>query len=154
MLGSVNRSAIPFVTIGSASLIAGGVLSAATAGSPNYTASWAVAYLVLVAGVAQLVLGIGQAELASKRPAAGVVAAEVLALNLSTLAVLLGTLLAAPVLRYVGTGLLVAALALFIWAVRGARADRTWLLRGFRLMVAILLVSAPIGLVIARSRIG
>lgn len=75
MLGDVNRPAIPFVVIGAASVLLGGVLSAASAGSPSYTSSWAVAYLVLVAGAAQLVLGIGQAELASKRPSGALIAA-------------------------------------------------------------------------------
>lgn len=154
MLGDVNRSAIPFVVIGAASVLLGGVLSAASAGSPSYTASWAVAYIVLVAGAAQLVLGIGQAELASKRPSAALIAAQVLALNLSNVAVLLGTLIGTTMLTYTGAGLLVVALAMFIWAVRGARKHRTWLLYGFRFMVAVLLVSAPIGLVIAHSRAG
>lgn len=67
---------------------------------------------------------------------------------------LLGTLIAAPVLSYAGAGLLVVALVMFIWAVRGARKCRVWLLHGFRLMVVILLVSAPIGLVIAHARSG
>jgi hypothetical protein len=148
----VNKSAIPFVIIGSLSVIVGGVLSAASAGSPTYTSSWAVAYLVLVAGVAQLVLGIGQAELASKVLPSRLVAAEAVALNLSTAAVLLGTLLAAPGLTYLGAALLVIGLAMFVWAVRGAGTHLPWLLWAFRIMVIVLLVSAPVGLVIAHAR--
>jgi hypothetical protein len=149
----VNKSAIPFLTLGGISLILGGVVSAASAGSPSYTSAWAVAYLVLVGGVAQLVLGIGQAELASKKLPATLLAAEAALLNLSTVAVLLGTLLAAPALTYVGAGLLVIALVAFIWAVRGASQHLPWLLWAFRIMVVVLLVSAPIGLVIAHSRL-
>jgi hypothetical protein len=152
MLGSVNKSAIPFVIIGGTSLILGGVLSAARAGSPSYTSSWAVAYLVLVAGVAHLVLGIGQGGLASRSVPAWLVAGEAAAFNLSTVAVLLGTLLAAPALTYLGAGLLVVALAAFIWAVRGGGGHLPWLLWSFRIVVVVLLVSAPIGLVIAHAR--
>jgi len=153
MLGSVNKSAIPFLTLGGISLILGGVVSAASAGSPSYTSAWAVAYLVLVGGMAQLVLGIGQAELASKRLPAMLLAAEAALLNVSTVAVLLGTILTAPALTYAGAGLLLVTLVAFIWAVRGASQHLPWLLWAFRIMVVVLLVSAPIGLVIAHSRL-
>ncbi|HEY8294159.1 MAG TPA: hypothetical protein VIG41_02375, partial [Micrococcaceae bacterium] len=81
-------------------------------------------------------------------------AGEAVALNLANLTVLAGTLMAAPALVDVGAGLLVIALAMFVWAVRGAGARNTWLLYGFRIMIAILAVTAPIGLVIAHSRAG
>lgn len=152
MLGAVNKAAIPFVIIGSLGVTVGGVLSAASAPSPTYTSSWAVAYLVLVAGVAQLVLGVGQAELASKALPSRLVAGEAVMLNLSTVAVLLGTLLAAPILTYLGAALLVIALVMFVWAVRGAGGRLPLVLWAFRVMVVVLLVSAPIGLVIARAR--
>ena len=150
----MNRAGIPFYIIGGASLISGGLISAVSAGAPSYTASWAVAYIVLVAGVAQLVLGIGQAQLAAKRPSAAVVAGEAIALNLANAAVLLGTLIAAPALTYLGAGLLVVALAIFVWAARGTRTHNKWLLYAFRIMIAVLAVSAPIGLLIARARAG
>lgn len=150
----MNRTGLPFVIIGSVSIILGGLISAASAASPSYTASWAVAYIVLVAGVAQLVLGIGQAQLASRQPSARVIAGEAIALNLANLAVLAGTLIAAPALVDVGAGLLVIALAMFVWAVRGARTHSAWLLHGFRIMIVILAVTAPIGLLIAHSRAG
>ncbi|MDQ0276232.1 hypothetical protein QO003_000535 [Arthrobacter silviterrae] len=149
----MNKSAIPFLTLGGISLILGGVVSAASAGSPSYTSAWAVAYLVLVGGMAQLVLGIGQAELASKRLPAMLLAAEAALLNVSTVAVLLGTILTAPALTYAGAGLLLVTLVAFIWAVRGASQHLPWLLWAFRIMVVVLLVSAPIGLVIAHSRL-
>ncbi len=154
MLGTVNKSAYPFVIIGGISLLAGGVVSAASAGSPSYFSAWAVAYLVLVCGVAQVVLGMGQAGLASQFPGVGLLAAQVVALNLSNTAVLLGTLAAIPVVTYLGAALLVVALVLFIWGVRGHRAHNARLLWGFRIMVVVLLVSAPIGLVISHLRAG
>jgi len=153
-LETVNRAGIPFLIIGGLSVIAGGAISAVAAASPSYLASWAVAYIVLVAGVAQLVLGIGQAQLASRRPPAWAIVAEVVALNLANVAVLIGSLADIRVLSYIGAALLVIALALFVWAVRGKHSRNRWMLYGFRVVVVILAVTAPIGLVIAHSRMG
>ncbi|TAM69405.1 MAG: hypothetical protein EPN48_08545 [Microbacteriaceae bacterium] len=140
---------IPFVVIGGVGIVLGGAISAATALSPSYTASWAVAYIVLVAGVAQLVLGIGQARLAGEQPSGRVIAAEAVTFNLANLAVLFGTMLAWTAVVWVGAALIVVALILFVWGVRGARTDNRLMLYGFRIMVAILIVTTPIGLVIA-----
>ncbi len=79
---------------------------------------------------------------------------EAVALNLANIAVLVGTLAVMPVLSYVGAGLLVIALVTFVWAVRGNHSRNRWLLYAFRTIVVILAVTAPIGLVIARSRMG
>jgi uncharacterized membrane protein HdeD (DUF308 family) len=153
-LKNVNRAGIPFLVVGAVSIIIGGVISAIAAASPSYIASWAVAYIVLVAGVAQLVLGIGQAELASIQPPRWVIVVEVVALNLANIAVLIGSLAEIRVLSYLGAALLVIALVLFVWAVRGAHSRNRWLLYAFRIMVVVLAVTAPIGLVIAHSRMG
>jgi len=139
----------PFVIIGGISIVLGGAISAVTALSPSYTASWAVAYVVLVAGVAQLVLGIGQARLATEQPSARVIAIEAVAFNLAHVAVVLGTVLALTPVVFAGAALLVIALILFVWGVRGGRTDSRVMLYGFRIMIAILIVTAPIGLVIA-----
>ncbi|WP_207346067.1 hypothetical protein [Arthrobacter sp. E3] len=148
----MNKSALPFAIPGAVSIVLGGVVSAASAGAPSYLSAWAVAYLVLVCGVAQLVLGMGQAGLASKRPTTSLLTFQAVALNLSNAAVLLGTLAGVPVLSYVGAALLFLALGLFIWGVRGTRPQNAWLLWGFRFMVFVLLISAPIGLVISHLR--
>ena len=152
-LKHVHRSAIPFLLLGGVSVIAGGLLSAATALSPSYTASWAVAYIVLVAGVAQLVLGIGQAYLAPHQPSSRVVAVEAIAFNLAHVAVLAGTLVTAAWIVDIGAALIVVALALFIWSVRGTGIGNRWVLyRAFRAMIVIVLVTTPIGLVIAHTK--
>lgn len=148
----MHRSAIPFLLLGGVSVIAGGLLSAATALSPSYTASWAVAYIVLVAGVAQLVLGIGQAYLAPRQPSSRVVAVEAIAFNFAHVAVLAGTLVTAAWIVDIGAAFIVVALALFIWSVRGTGIGNRWVLYAFRTMIVIVLVTTPIGLVIAHLR--
>lgn len=150
----MNRSAFPFLILGGLGILAGGFLSAVSAASPSYLAAWAVAYLVLVVGFAQLLLGIGQDQLAVRRPSASLVAAEVLAFNLANAAVLIGSLTTTVVLTWVGAALIVVAMALFIWAARGGGSRHRWLLYLFRAMIVVLLVSAPVGIVLAHSRMG
>ncbi|WP_417234277.1 hypothetical protein [Arthrobacter sp.] len=150
----MNRTAIPFLVIGGLGILAGGFLSAISAAAPSYLAAWAVAYLVLVVGFAQLLLGIGQDQLAVRRPSGRLVAAEVLTFNLANVAVLAGSLTSIVVLTWIGAALIVVAMALFIWAARGCGGRHRWLLYLFRAMIVILLVSAPIGIVLAHSRMG
>lgn len=145
---------VPFTAAGVGCVVAGGLVAAATAPAPSTHGSWAAAYLVLVAGVAQVALGWGQAALAPRLPARGRVAAQVGAWNLGNAAVLVGTLTGVLPLVDVGGVVLVIGLALLADAVRGgvrhdARSPRWWLY-GFRLLVVVLLVSIPTGLVLAR----
>jgi len=145
----MNRSAIPFAIIAGISIIAAGFISAATAFSPSYTASWMVAYLILVVGVAQLMLGMGQAYLADRTPSRSLLIAEIVLFNIANIATIAGTLLSWLVVVYIGTALMIVSLALFLWGVRIANRKHIWLLYGFRAIVLILIVSAGIGLVIA-----
>jgi putative Mn2+ efflux pump MntP len=151
-LKNVQRSAIPFLILGGVSVIVGGLLSAAAAPAPSYTASWAVAYIVLVAGVAQLVLGLGQARLAPHQPSARVVAVEAIAFNLAHVAVLLGTVIGSPWIVDVGAALIVVALGLFIWSVRGVSTGSRWVLYGFRAVILIVLITTPIGVILAHLK--
>jgi hypothetical protein len=143
-------AALPFVVLGSACIVAGGLVSAVTAMAPSEHGSWAAAYLVLVAGVAQIGLGAAQAALAPRAPSRRLIAAEVALWNLGNAAVMAGTLAGRLWLVDVGGGVLVVALAAFGYAVRGAGQRGGWLLAAFRLLVAVLLVSIPVGLWLAR----
>ncbi|HEY5182168.1 MAG TPA: hypothetical protein VIJ07_20760 [Dermatophilaceae bacterium] len=108
---------------------------------------WAVAYLVLVAGIAQLALGIGQALLAEPAPSRRILVGEVITWNLGNTAVLAGTVSALAALTDAGGLLLVVALALQLGGTRGARVG--WLLRAYQSLILIVLVSIPIGLLLA-----
>ena len=72
--------------------------------------------------------------------------------NLGNGAVMAGTLAGITSLVDTGGALLVVALLLLLRGVRTGREPRTWLLWAFRLLAAVLLVSIPIGLVLARIR--
>ena len=71
--------------------------------------------------------------------------------NLGNGAVMAGTLAGITSLVDTGGALLVVAL-LRLSGVRASERPRTWLLWAFRLLAAVLLVSIPIGLVLARIR--
>ncbi len=146
-------AATPFAAAGAACTVAGGLLAAATALAPSQLASWAVAYLVLVGGVAQVALGVGQALL-SPRPQDRrlLVAVELAGWNAGNGAVLAGTLLGANWLADAGGLALAAALALLIVATRSASPQRAWALHLYRALAALVLVSIPTGLIIAALR--
>ena len=141
-------AASPFVALGTACVVAGGLVAAAVATAPSELGSWAAAYLVLVGGVAQVGLGAGQALLASRSPGRRAVAAELAGWNAGNGAVLAGTLLGATWLADVGGALLVVALVLALAGIRGAVRRPSWPLHLYRVLLALVLVSIPVGLVI------
>lgn len=145
------RRALPFAVVGTACVIAGGLVAAATAPAPSEHGSWAAAYLVLVAGVTQVALGVGQALLAHVPPPLRVVLGEFVAWNAGNAAVLAGTL--AGVVPVVDAGGILLVVALVLWAsgVRGAGPHSRWGLRLYRMLVGLMLVSIPVGLFLARA---
>lgn len=150
-LASRAPLAVPFLAIGGVSVIAGGLTAAVTAHAPSENAAWAAAYLVLVAGVAQLAFGTGQAWLATQKPSSRLLAGELATWNLGNGAVIAGTLSGLTPVLDIGGALLVIALVLLLAAVRGPR--RTgWPLALYRALIAIVAVSIPVGLVLAELR--
>lgn len=144
----VWSAASPFLAIGAACVVAGGLVAAAVATDPSELGAWAAAYLVLVGGVAQVALGAGLALLASRLPGRRAVAAELAAWNAGNGAVLAGTLLGAAWLADVGGAALVVALALALAGVRGAVRQPAWPLHLYQVLIALVLVSIPVGLMI------
>lgn len=143
----------PFAVAGSVSVIAGGVLAAAIAApAPTRHGVWAAAFLVLVLGVGQLVLGAGQALLPAVPPGAGVVTATAVAFNAANIAVLVGVVSNRLAVLDAGALLLVIALVMFLRAVRhGARPG--WPLYAYRLLIAVLVVSIPVGVFLTTAAV-
>jgi hypothetical protein len=140
----------PFVLAGGACVIGGGLVSAATAPVASYHSSWAAAYIVLVAGVAQAAIGLGQGTLTDGSVSRRVVRAELAGWNLGNAAVVTGTLLEVTAVLYVGCALLVMALMLVLYAIRHAPSSRT--LSATRAIIALLLISMPVGIVLQALR--
>jgi hypothetical protein len=148
------QQAAPGIGLGMACVVAGGLVAAGTSVAPSEHGSWLAAYLVLVAGVAQVALVLGQAMLAPRPPSSRTVVTELIAWNAGSAAVAAGTLAGLTLLVDIGGALLLLTLALLVRAVRGADrdADRTnrWAMLAYRLLVLCLAVSIPIGLWLAR----
>lgn len=143
------RAAQPFLLTALLALLIAGFVAAAVAHAPTRPLVWMVAYLVLVAGVAQGVLGLGQALLPTRPPAPRWRAAEWLLFNGGNVGVIAGTLLVMPALVAVGTALFVAALATFLLGVRGTGGG--WLLLAFRAVLVVTGLGACVGLALSVS---
>lgn len=147
------RSMTPFVALGGAAIIVGGLVAALTRPLGFDEGSWVAAYLVLVMGVAQIGLGAGQAVLAVDVPTVAVRWRQVLAFTAGSLAVIGGTLVGSPLVVLAGGAVLVAALILFLLAVRGSRGPVIWLWF-HRLFVVFLAGSVVVGTVLSFLRHG
>jgi hypothetical protein len=149
----------PWLALGTLTAVVGGLVAGIVAHDPTEKPVWASAYLVLVAGLGQVGLALGRGLLAPRPPTSGSVARDFSVFALGNAGVVVGTLVDAVWLVDVGGALLVVALALMVWGVRagveavehGPRAWVVWLLWLYRVLVVVLLVSIPIGLVLARQ---
>jgi hypothetical protein len=149
-----RRAAAPFLVIGYALVVAGGLVAAVTHPTGFELGSWTAAYLVLVGGVAQATLGGAQAWLARGAPSSSVVRLELVLWNSSVAAVLVGTLAGLPWVTSLGGVVVVAALVVFLVGVPLSPVSPRWAVAVFRGLILFVLLSAPVGLVLAWIRRG
>lgn len=169
LYASVKQFWLP-LALALACVVAGGLTAAVTAHAATRAASWAAAYLVLVAGVATAGLALGRGLLSPVFPAPGRVGAEFSGWFIGNALVLVGTLSPVSWLVEVGSVLLVISLALIVLGVRsphpraggaqpgpgtvpsassrGLRTIRTL----FLTLVTVLIVSIPIGILLSHLR--
>ena len=84
---SVDRSTSAFLGSAGVLIVAGGAVAAANSAPPFGHGSWLAAYLVLVGGVSQVLLGAGRLALRAPRPSRAVRRAQLVLWNLGSLAV-------------------------------------------------------------------
>jgi len=147
MLSGRVAAAAPFAALGAAAILAGGATAAAIAYHPTEHLVWMVAYLVLVVGAMQWVFGAGQAWLAERPPPVRIAWGQWALFNLGNAGVIGGTLCNRTGIVAAGTLLFVAAIAWFLYGVRRCR-WRGWGI-AFRVLLALIFLSACIGLVIS-----
>ncbi len=147
---AVWRLAAPFMVVAVLAIVGGGLISAALAHAPTQRGMWLVAYLVLVVGVAQWLIGVGQSRLARLSPSVGLVATECTLFNTGNGLVVAGTLVGH--IAWVGAGalLLIAALMLFLHGVRHTPGSA--MLYAYRALLLLVGASAIVGLVLATVR--
>lgn len=139
--------AIPFSVVAALAIIGGGLVAAAIAYAPTQHTVWMVAYLVLVVGVAQFALGIGQALLAAGKPPVGLLASQCSIFNIGNAGVIAGTMLNLFPLVVAGGLLLVLALALFLYGVHNARGHSA--LYAYKAILVLICMSAIAGIFLA-----
>lgn len=146
------RSNLPLLVAGWASVVAGG-LAAAVTGPTRWTeGSWVAAFLVLVAGVAQLGIAAGQAYLTGAAPSAAFVAAQCAMWNLGCAAVITGTLLGSPLIVSAGSAPLLVVLVTSMIAARRRPTPHSVAGFAYRLLLLVVIASIPIGIALSFAR--
>lgn len=143
-------SIAPWLVTSGLAVVAGGLTAAAVAHAPTQPLVWMSAYLVLVVGLAQAVLGVGQAVLSVQPPPQRLVVAQWIVFNAANVGVVAGTLLGRVSMVAVGTTGFAVALSMFLYGVRNARSG--WQTHLFRALVAILGISAVVGMTLSLIR--
>ncbi|KRE38388.1 hypothetical protein ASG73_05425 [Janibacter sp. Soil728] len=137
--------------LGALGVVLGGLVAAVTGPMDWAKGSWAAAYLVLVVGVAQHVMGRLRAVDATDDRAGWV---QLAGWNLGSALVIGGTLVTTPLLVDLGSVLLVVALVLALRA--GARGPGDGIPRvvglAYRAMLLVLAVSIPVGMLLSHLR--
>ncbi len=143
---------VPLLVVGGVSIVAGGLVAAVTGPADWEQGAWVAAFLVLVAGVAQVGFAAGQAGLAPTAPTVSFVAAEVVSWNVACITIIAGTLISSPVAVTIGSALLVAALGMAAFAVSGSDGSHRLVLWLYRVLLVVLLVSIPVGIALSWAR--
>lgn len=141
------RAARPFAALGGAAILAGGLVAAAVARHPAEHPVWASAYLVLVAGAAQIVFGGGQAWLSERLPSTGWIAGEWIVFNLGNAGVIAGTVLGSFRTVLAGTVLFAAGIVAFLLGTRGP--VRSGWLAAYRILLGLIFLSSLAGLALS-----
>ncbi|QIX25581.1 hypothetical protein ncot_02480 [Nocardioides sp. JQ2195] len=139
-----------FYWTGAAQVVAGGLVAAATAPLDLAKGSWLAAYLVLVGGVAQCLVGRAQEAFAPAPVRGRTWWVQYAGWNAGNLLVIVGSLTRAPYVVDVGGLLLLPTLVLAVWTTRAATAGV--LLWAYRAVLFLLAVTMPIGLALAHLR--
>ena len=119
----LDRSTSAFLASSGVLIVAGGAVAAVNSAAPFGHGSWLAAYLVLVGGVSQGVLGAGRLALHAPRPTPALLRAQLVLWNLGSLAVAAGVLADVSPVVTVGSVALLWALALFATGARAVRRE-------------------------------
>ena len=150
----LDRSTVMFLASASVLIVAGGAVAAVNSAAPFGHGSWLAAYLVLVGGVSQGVLGAGRLALQAPALTRPRPPAQLALWNIGSLAVPAGVLWDAPMLVTAGSVALLCALALFAAEARGRRREVRGRVVIYLAIVAGLAVSVVIGSALADAAPG
>ena len=143
----LDQSTGVFLACAAVLIVAGGAVAAVNSAAPFAHGSWLAAYLVLVGGVSQGVLGAGRLALHAPPLTRARSRAQLALWNVGSLAVPAGVLGDAPALVTAGSVALLCALALFAAEARGVRRE----LRGRAVVYLAIVVGLAVSVVIGSA---
>jgi hypothetical protein len=150
----IDRGTWAFAAAAGAMVIAGGLVAALNSAAPFSHGSWLAAYLVLVGGVAQLLLGVGCLGLPAPSLSVRLRGAQLALWNLGNVAVIAGVLGDAVGLVAAGSVTLLAALGGFAIGAGPAAAPARRRVVLYRLAILGLAISVVIGSFLADASPG
>jgi hypothetical protein len=149
-----DRYSWAFVAVSGALIVAGGLVGAVNSAAPFAHGSWVAAYLVLVGGVAQLLLGVGCLGLPVPRLSARLRGAQLGLWNVGNAIVVGGVLLDAVGAVVVGSVMLEGALGAFAVGGGPIRRDGRGRVILYRIVILGLAGSVVIGAAMAHASPG
>lgn len=148
----VPPAVMPFLAVGIAAVIGGGMVAAISRPAGWERGPWVAAFLVLVVGVGQVGLAIGQSAVLRGGLSRRTVVAELGLGNVGASLVIVGTLSSSPVIATVGSLLFGVTIVLFARHSRGSRGRRGWVQRSYLALLVVLAASVPIGIALSWRR--
>lgn len=147
------RPALPFAALGASYVVLGGLVAAVGYSADWDRAAWASAFLVLVGGVAQVVLGGGAVALAAAQPPRKGFLLRIALWNIGTLVVLAGGLAEQVVVVAIGGLVLLGGLVVSLKSARcgGRRVHARWAQLGYDGFVVFLLASIGVGVALTAA---
>lgn len=140
MTVQTSEGRLLFAMLGAVMIVGGGLVAAINSAAPFDHGSWLAAYLVLVAGVSQILLGLGHLLLPVSPPSTRLLRLQLTCWNAGNVAVAGGVLAGTTAVVIVGSAVLLVALGGFAagagWAWSAAR-GRLVAYHAFGLMLAV-----------------
>lgn len=143
---------LPFAAVALGAVVSGGLVAAASRPLDWERGPWLAAFLVLVVGVGQAGLAVGQWAASRGAIPASVIATELALANAGAACVVLGTLLTSPVTTTAGSLAFATAVAVFARHSTGDGWHRPWVRRSYVGLVALLGASIPVGIALSWIR--
>lgn len=132
-------------------IVAGGLVAAVNSAAPFAHGSWLAAYLVLVGGVSQLLLGGGPLVLPAPDRSARLRRAQLGLWNAGTAAVAVGVFTDLTAIVFAGSAVVLAALGCFALGSGRGRAGARRRVTLYRLAIGSLAISVVVGCVLAAT---
>ena len=151
VLSPAARERLPFLAVAAVMIVAGGLVAAVNGAAEFAHGSWLAAYLVLVGGVAQLVLGFGCLLLPQAAAPPSLGRLQLGLWNLGTLTVAGGVLGSLFGVVLAGSVIVAAALVAFASGTGPMHGPGSRRVIAYRAVIGLLIVSVLVGGVLAHT---